>query len=172
VRNSVSDAAERLDPSERLDGLATKLESVTGKVDELANRLNKVEEGVSNQLGDLSGSVQNGLSRVDETLGKQPDSDELTNVVRQSNEDSERRIGGQLDEAMATFAELMLGGGAAGGGGAPAPQALPAQASNPAPRQQQQRRNTNNRSRNKSSSDSKTKASSGTNSNSSEETES
>lgn len=174
VRSSVSDSAERIDPSDRLEGVTTKLESVTGKVDELAGRLNKVEEGVTSQLGDLNGSVRSGLSKVDDTLGRQPDSDELSSVVRQSNEDSERRIGGQLDEAMATFAELMLGGGG-GGAGAPAPQALPAQASNPAPRQQQQqqRRSTNSRSSRKTSTDSKAKASSGSSSNgSAEETES
>src|SRR5699024_7438814 len=171
VRSSISDSAERVDPGERLDSLTTKLESVTGKVDELANRLDKVEQGVNNQLGDLSGSVQSGLSKVDDALGRQPDSDELSSVVRQNNEESERRIGGQLDEAMATFAELMLGGG--GGGGAPAPQALPAQTSNPAPRQQQ-RRNTNGRSRKSSSSsaESKSKASSGSGNNNSEDAES
>jgi len=177
VRSSISDSAERLDPGERLDSLTTKLESVTGKVDELADRLDKVEQGVNSQLGDLNGSVQSGLSKVDDALGRQPDSDELSSVVQQNNEESERRIGGQLDEAMATFAELMLGGGAGGngGGGAPAPQALPAQTSNPAPRQQQ-RRNTNGRSRksssSSSSSESKSKASSASGNNSSDEAES
>lgn len=172
VRSSVGEAAERVDPAGRLDNLTTKLESVTGKVDELADRLNKVEEGVTSQLGDLNGSVRSGLSKVDDTLGRQPDSEELSSVVRQSSEDSERRIGGQLDEAMATFAELMLGGGGGGGGGGvPTPQALPAQASNPAPRQQQQqRRNTNSRSR-KTSTESKAKASSGSSSSNNGSTE-
>ena len=47
-------------------------------------------------------------------------------MVRKSNDESVRRIGGQLDEAMATFAELMLGGGPAVQQIAPPP---------PAPRQ-------------------------------------
>jgi hypothetical protein len=46
-------------------------------------------------------------------VSNNPDTDSVTSLVRKSNEESERRIGGQLDEAMATFAELMLGGGPA-----------------------------------------------------------
>ena len=44
-------------------------------------------------------------------MGTRPDTDSLTTLVRQANQDSERRNAGQLDEAMATFAELILGRG-------------------------------------------------------------
>jgi len=61
----------------------------------------------------------------------------VNGIVRKSNEESERRIGGQLDEAMATFAELMLGGG-------------PQQVTQPTPppRQPRRTRSSNNRARN------------------------
>ena len=154
VRSTVTDSGEKHDPSSKLENLAGKLEQAGNRIDELSSRLDKVEEGVTAQFGDLNGSVKSGLSKVEDTLSRRPDTDEVTSVVRQSNEDSERRIGGQLDEAMATFAELMLGGGSA-----PAPQALPAPVSNPAPRQQ--RRTTNGRSR--KTTDSKAKSTSTSN---------
>ena len=45
--------------------------------------------------------------------------------MRGANEESERRHAGQLDEAMATFAELILGGGVPAP--PPPPTALPRQ---------------------------------------------
>ncbi|WP_024877909.1 hypothetical protein [Saccharomonospora piscinae] len=139
LRTALSDNAEILDPTARLDSLGERLEKVGGKLDELTGRLDKVEENVASQLGDLDGSVKSGLSKVEGTLSQQPDNESFTSVVRKSNEDSERRIGGQLDEAMATFAELMLGGG-------PSPQ--PAISAPPTPRQPRRR---NGRSPNKGS---------------------
>jgi hypothetical protein len=58
-------------------------------------------------------------------VGNRPDTDSLTTLVREANQDSERRNAGQLDEAMATFAELILGRG---------PGAHSAQMPMPAPR--------------------------------------
>jgi hypothetical protein len=46
--------------------------------------------------------------------------------VKKSNDETERRIGGHLDEAMATFAELMMGGGGPAMPSAP-PSTLPRQ---------------------------------------------
>ncbi|WP_370946614.1 PA containing protein [Amycolatopsis sp. cg5] len=126
LKTALTETGEMIDASERLDGLGDRLEKVTLRLDELANRLDKVEDGFTSQLGDLDGSIKSGLSKVEGTLSKQPDTDSVTSLVRKSNEESERRIGGQLDEAMATFAELMLGGGPA------APQLAPPP---PAPRQ-------------------------------------
>lgn len=130
LRTAVTEAAETVDPSQRLDGLADRLANVTNRLDDLAARLDKVETDVTARLGDLDGSLQSGLSKVDATLASQPDNEYFTSVVRKSNEESERRIGGQLDEAMATFAELMLGG-------APAPQSIAI--APPAPRQPRRR---------------------------------
>jgi chromosome segregation ATPase len=113
LKVALTETGEMIDASERLDKLGDRLEHVTGRLDDLASRLDKVEDGFTSQLGDLDGSIKTGLSKVEGTLSKQPDTESVTSLVRKSNEESERRIGGQLDEAMATFAELMLGGGPA-----------------------------------------------------------
>src|SRR3954453_21785467 len=61
----------------------------------------------------MGSTLAESLAKVEGTLTKQPDTDSVVTLVNKSNEESERRIGGHLDEAMATFAELMMGGGAA-----------------------------------------------------------
>lgn len=113
LRTALEETGEMVDSSERLDGMSGKLETITNRLDDLSSRIDKVEDGVAAQFGDLGGSVKSGFSRVEGTLASRPDSDHVSSLVRQHNEESERRIGGQLDEAMATFAELMLGGGPA-----------------------------------------------------------
>jgi chromosome segregation ATPase len=132
LRTALEETGEMLDSSDRLDGLSGRLETVTTRLDDLSNRIDKVEDGVNAQFGDLGGSVKSGFSRVEGTLSSRPDTDNVSSLVRQHNEESERRIGGQLDEAMATFAELMLGGGPA----VPQISAPP-----PAPRQPRRARN-------------------------------
>ncbi|WP_197320759.1 PA containing protein [Saccharomonospora sp. NB11] len=134
LRSALNDTAEILDPTARFDTLGERLEQLGNRLDALASRLDKVEENVATRLGELDGSIKSGLSEVEGTLAQQPDNDYFTSVVRKSNEESERRIGGQLDEAMATFAELMLGGG-------PAPQ--PAISAPPTPRQPRRRNGRN-----------------------------
>ncbi|MFI5606173.1 PA containing protein [Amycolatopsis sp. NPDC051903] len=126
LRTAITETGEMVDASERLENLVTRLDTVTQRLDDLGNRLDKVEDGFASQLGDLDGSIKTGLSKVEGTLSKQPDTDSVDSLVRRSNDESVRRIGGQLDEAMATFAELMLGGGPAVQQIAPPP---------PAPRQ-------------------------------------
>jgi chromosome segregation ATPase len=133
LKVALTETGEMIDASDRLDSLGNRLEQVTSRLDELASNLDKVEDGFSARLGELDGSFKSGLSKVTDSLAKQPDTDSVTSVVRKSAEESERRIGGQLDEAMATFAELMLGGG-------PAVQ----QISPPPPAPRQPRRNTRN----------------------------
>ncbi|GAA4540957.1 PA containing protein [Amycolatopsis samaneae] len=148
LKTAITETGEMVDASERLDGLGGKLEAVTGRLDDLASRLDKVEDGLAAQLGDLDGSLKSGLSKVEGTLAKQPDTDSVDSLVRKSNDESVRRIGGQLDEAMATFAELMLGGGPAVQQIAPPP---------PAPRQP---RRTSRNGRSPKSADAKSKAAS------------
>ena len=111
VRGAIDETAEMLDPTDRLEALSSRLEQITGRLDDLSGRIDKVDEGVAAQFGDLGGAVKSGFSRVEGTLSSRPDTESVGSLVRRSNEESERRIGGQLDEAMATFAELMLGGG-------------------------------------------------------------
>ncbi|MEC3981224.1 PA containing protein [Amycolatopsis sp. H20-H5] len=113
LKTALTETGEMIDASDRLEKLGSRLETVTGQLGDLATRLDKVEDGFTAQLGDLDGSIKSGLSKVEGTLSKQPDTDSVGSLVRKGNEESERRIGGQLDEAMATFAELMLGGGPA-----------------------------------------------------------
>ena len=119
LKTALTETGEMIDASDRLEGLGTRL-------DDMAGRLDKVEDGFLSGIGDLDGALKAGLSKVEGTLSKQPDTDSVDTLVRKSNDESVRRIGGQLDEAMATFAELMLGGGPAVQQIAPPP---------PAPRQ-------------------------------------
>ena len=86
LHRRLEDLAARpsVDPTVALDGLAQRLESLTARLDSL-----------------------------DAALTERPDIASLNALVKQANEDSERRSAGQLDEAMATFAELILGRGAA-----------------------------------------------------------
>jgi chromosome segregation ATPase len=102
--------AERpaVDPSDQLATLATRLDSLADRLEDVTKR----------------------LDALDKTLNNRPDKDSLTALVQQANQESERRNAGQLDEAMATFAELILGRGP--GGHAP-------QMPMPAPRPAQRR---------------------------------
>jgi chromosome segregation ATPase len=111
LQAALDEARETVDASERLEGLAGRLEQVTSRLDEMATRLDTVEDGFTARLKELGGTIEQSLSQVHSTLSHQPDSESVTSLVRKSNEETERRIGGHLDEAMATFAELMLGGG-------------------------------------------------------------
>lgn len=123
-----------LDANDRLDTLAERLEGLGSRLDELTSRLDKVETGLGGKLGELSGTVTKGLHEVRGTVTERPDTEAISSMVRNANAESERRHAGQLDEAMATFAELILGGG---------PQATPPPPSTTQPRQQQQRRTRN-----------------------------
>lgn len=111
----------RLDPTDRLAALTDRLEQVTSRLDAMAARIDAVESGIGGRLGELSTSVD----QVHGTVTSRPDSAALTDLVRDANEESERRHAGQLDEAMATFAELILGGGVPSA--PPPPTALPRQ---------------------------------------------
>ncbi|MFB9727815.1 PA containing protein [Haloechinothrix salitolerans] len=136
LREQLRDATTKLDASETLSSITDKVEMLGVSLEELESRINKVEEGMSTRFGDLDGVVKARIAGVEGILGDRPDSDAVNSIVRKSNEESERRIGGQLDEAMATFAELMLGGG-------------PQQVTQPTPPPRQPRRTrSNNRARN------------------------
>jgi hypothetical protein len=111
LKVALTETGEMIDASDRLENLGNRLETVTTRLDDLAGRLDKVEDGFLSGIGDLDGALKSGLAKVEGTLSKQPDTDSVDTLVRKSNDESVRRIGGQLDEAMATFAELMLGGG-------------------------------------------------------------
>lgn len=86
-------ARPAVDPTEALD-------AITAKISGLADRLDDIEKEVDGRLGS-----------IDSSLGARPDTPSVTALVARANEESERRTAGQLDEAMATFAELILGRG-------------------------------------------------------------
>jgi hypothetical protein len=89
-----------------VDGLATRLDdlvarpavdpaAVIGQLDALAARLDALAAR---------------LDGLDAVLGERPDAAVLQGLVTRANEESERRTAGHLDEAMATFAEIIMGG--------------------------------------------------------------
>jgi chromosome segregation ATPase len=112
LQDSIDDTKTTVDGTERLEELAVRLEQVTGRLDGMTTRLDAVEDGFQQKIADMGSTLAESLLKVEGTLGKQPDTDSVATLVKKSNEESERRIGGHLDEAMATFAELMMGGGA------------------------------------------------------------
>ncbi|WP_425445750.1 hypothetical protein [Umezawaea tangerina] len=111
LHTALEETRDQVDATDRLEALAQRLEQVTSRLDTMTNRLDAVEDDFTARLGELSGVVEQGMVKVGDTIAARPDVESLTSLVRKSNQESELRIGGQLDEAMATFAELILGGG-------------------------------------------------------------
>jgi hypothetical protein len=106
------------------ESLASAVGSLTQRLEALSNRLNTIEQGV---VGSIS-SVTERLGALDGALAHRPDVDSLFGLMRRANEESELRYTAQLDEAMATFAEIIMGGtGQVGLPAAPPPPPRPAQ---------------------------------------------
>jgi chromosome segregation ATPase len=106
LHRRLEDLAARpaVDPTEPLNGLEKRLEN-------LAARLDAIEDGMSGRLGNLGGTIDEKLGKLDAAIVDRPDTNSLRSLVERANAESERRNAGQLDEAMATFAELILGRG-------------------------------------------------------------
>ncbi|MGH3585589.1 MAG: PA containing protein [Pseudonocardia sp.] len=106
LHRRLEDLAARpaVDPTDSLTGLEQRLEA-------LATRLEALEEGMAGRLGTLGGTLDERLGKLDAVLIERPDATSLKSLVERANAESERRNAGQLDEAMATFAELILGRG-------------------------------------------------------------
>jgi len=92
--------------------LAQILDALTVRLEALSTRLDTLDEGVGGRLGQLGGAIDEKFGRIDAVLTERPDTSSITKLVERANEDSEQRNANQLDEAMATFAELILGRGA------------------------------------------------------------
>ena len=106
LHRRLEDLAARpaVDPTEPLNNLEKRLEN-------LAARLDAIEDGMSGRLGNLGGTIDEKLGKLDAAIVERPDTNSLRSLVERANAESERRNAGQLDEAMATFAELILGRG-------------------------------------------------------------
>jgi len=100
---------------QRLDGTGDEVRRVGERTGEgLRQLIAERTEGVQATLGELAGRLDQLAARLDSVesaLGGRPDTAALTDLMQQAHRESERRNAGQLDEAMATFAELILGRG-------------------------------------------------------------
>ncbi|MGH4018917.1 MAG: PA containing protein [Pseudonocardiaceae bacterium] len=104
---------------ERMDGLDSGLRSRLDEVDQglrqhldgaregvrgaIVDNVTDIREGVNGRLDSLAAQLPSLTSRLDQV------GDMLLKLVRQANEEYERRNASQLDEAMATVAEIILG---------------------------------------------------------------
>ncbi len=106
---------------ERMDGLDAGLRSRLDEIDHgVHQHLDGTREGLRGVLLDALAEVRaavygrlDALAEQSATLTSRLDQvgDMLLKLVRQANEESERRNAGQLDEAMAAIAEMVIGRG-------------------------------------------------------------
>ncbi|GAA1401653.1 hypothetical protein GCM10009613_60320 [Pseudonocardia kongjuensis] len=133
VQNRLGELASGVE--EKLDGFDTRLDKLSGDVEGRFDRLSegvdtrlaKLAESVDTRFDTLSGDVDGRLSGLDAVLRDRPDTGSVTELVTRANADSERRNASQLDEAMATFAELIMGRGGQYAQQTPPPPPRPAQ---------------------------------------------
>ena len=112
----------------RMDGLEDRIAGLHKRIDDVDHHLDRhdarfealpaaVHGPVKEQLvateagfcGRLD-ALSHRLDALDEGVARRPDGDSLAGLVRRANEESEMRYTAQLDEAMATFAEIIMGG--------------------------------------------------------------
>lgn len=124
------------------DALAATRQELGGALDAQTGRLDPAQRfdalaGLVEQLGERLNGVTARLDALDAVLGQQPDTTSIEALVRRTTEESEVRQGGQLDEAMATFAELIMGGAAGQviSGPPPPPRPAPRRARQDLPRE-------------------------------------
>ena len=80
-----------------------------------------METNLRDRVASLGSSLEASLDKLDGTLVNRPDHEAVVALVNRSNEESERRQAGQLDEALSTFAEIILGSGGQQQGPPPRP---------------------------------------------------
>ncbi|MGH3885638.1 MAG: PA containing protein [Pseudonocardiaceae bacterium] len=116
LHKRIDDLDHHLDRQDaRLDGLPTAVHGpVRERIDTaelgLRGRLDSLEEGVGGRISSVGDRLGERLGELDGALAYRPDADSMGGLVRQANEESEVRYTAQLDEAMATFAEIIMGG--------------------------------------------------------------
>jgi chromosome segregation ATPase len=106
VSSGVSAAIDGLDTT-----LSGKVEGVERSVTGLSARVDGVESSLTDRVSTVASSLEASLDKLDGTLVNRPDHEAVVALVNRSNEESERRQAGQLDEALSTFAEIILGSG-------------------------------------------------------------
>jgi tetrahydromethanopterin S-methyltransferase subunit G len=129
LHKRLDDLDNRIDRNEmRLDGLPTALGApVRERIDGLERAVREQVAG-SNPAAALEAltarldALTARLDALDAAVAQRPDSAAVGELVTRANAELERRNASQLDEAMATFAEIMVGRGAATGP-PPAPRA-------------------------------------------------
>lgn len=104
---------------ERLDGLDSGLSSRLDEIDQGFHQdLDRTRDGLRTALVDNVSEIRAGMDGRLDTVAKQQAvltsrldqvGDMLLKLIRQANEESERRNAGQLDEAMAAVAEMIIG---------------------------------------------------------------
>ncbi|SFN10868.1 hypothetical protein SAMN05216207_100834 [Pseudonocardia ammonioxydans] len=134
---SLKDRLGELDGTvtERLTAFDERLDKLSGSVDgrfdtlteSVDSRLDRLAGEVDTRLDKLAGDVDGRLSGIDSTLRDRPDTGSVTELVTRANTESEKRSASQLDEAMATFAELIMGRGGQYAQQTPPPPPRPAQ---------------------------------------------
>jgi tetrahydromethanopterin S-methyltransferase subunit G len=117
VRNLLGDTGVGL--HRRLEDLAGRpavdptepLASITQRLEALAARVETLDEGMSGRLGGLGGSLEDRLGKLEAVVGARPDAAAVTALVEGAHSASEQRNASQLDDALSTFAEIILGRG-------------------------------------------------------------
>ncbi|MCA1671776.1 MAG: hypothetical protein LC799_06085, partial [Actinobacteria bacterium] len=104
---------------DRLDGLDTGLSGRLAEVDQgFHHDLDRTRDGLRAALVDNASEIRAGMEGRLDILAKQQAAvasrldqvgDMLLKLIRQANEESQRRNAGQLDEAMAAVAEMIIG---------------------------------------------------------------
>ncbi|GAA1079776.1 PA containing protein [Pseudonocardia alni] len=128
--SSLSEAVDgRFDAlGESVDGRLDKLTGdVDGRLDKLTGEVDTRLEKLAGDVDKLSTGVDDRLAGLDTVLRDRPDTGSVSDLVTKANAESERRNASQLDEAMATFAELIMGRGGQYAQQAPPPPPRPAQ---------------------------------------------
>jgi len=94
---------DELDPADRLEKLRRGLDDLAARPVMAPSQA----EALVARLDALSAR----LDAMESALSARPDTESVRELVTAAHEESERRGAGQLDEAMATFAELIMGRG-------------------------------------------------------------
>jgi chromosome segregation ATPase len=111
VHGRLEDLANRpaVDPTERLDTVAARIEQLGERVEDVSGRVRSVDETIRHNVGTLTGSVEQGIDKLQGAVDGRPDRDELARALRKSQHESERRMTQQLDSVLADFAEVIIG---------------------------------------------------------------